>query len=208
MNRQVLKFEPNQPQTVALEFPDGLNVQGFGGPQVKFSLTDQRVLYADPELAQAIRTLGVQPGEVFTITKRRETGKRPWWDLERVKQPSQAVRPVSGPEIPHPSVEIQPAHPQPGKTAIPATVPPRKPAQVEHMDAPPARGVTLTKTPPLKPTYEQAFRESLRIVTEGLREAGEQWSDSAKQAMVSTLMIQLGRENRLGAFQPQVTKVA
>lgn len=38
--RQVIRFEPNQPVTVALEYPDGINVQSqYNGPQVKFSLT-------------------------------------------------------------------------------------------------------------------------------------------------------------------------
>lgn len=196
--RQILRFDANQPVTVALEFPEGVNVQGQFGPQVKFSLTDNRLMYVDPDVAQAIKTLGVQPGELFTITKRWEKGRRVWWDLERVKSPARSQ------SIPEPSDTPQIA-PQGDNPPIPETVPPRigpKPAA----EMPPRGGMRLTSTPPLKPSYEEAFRECLRIVTAGLAQTGEQWSDGAKQAMVSTIMIQLGRENRLGEFRPQRTE--
>ena len=211
MNRQVLKFEPNQPLTVALEFPDGVNVQGFGGPQVKFSLTGLRVLYADPELAQAIRTLGVKPGELFKITKRRESGKSPWWDLARVKTAAAALEASAvsrTPETPRtsPATQQTPVS-APTPVLLPGDVK-RLPPQTTREQPPPAGGMYLTKTHPLKPSYEDAFRECLRIVTAGLQEFGEHWSDHSVQAMTSTLFIQAARDGRL-QFNPQApAKVA
>ena len=214
MSRQILKFETNIPITVALEFPDGVNIQGTYGPQVKFSLTDNRVMYLAPDVARAIKTLGVSPGEPFAITKRWEKGKRAWWDVEKVKSAgAEAILepdPSDSPAQPH---RIEPANPETARPGIRTDNPTRKTPQIEHgpiPSVPPrASGIQLTRTPPVKPSYEEAFRECLRIVTDGLAGAREQWSDGAKQAMVSTLLIQLGRENRLGEFRPQqIGKVA
>lgn len=252
--RQILKFEINQPQTVALEFPDGVNVKGTYGPQVKFSLTDNGAMYVTPELAQSIRTLGVLPGEPFVITKCWLKGRGVWWDLEKVKRAGAgAILASDLPDSPFQPPRIEPANPQPAKRPIPGgdpcspqplaknssttsgnagsstngsgesvpgsqnppnqAIPERRQPQTatNHLQElhPRASGMQLTRTPPVKPSYEEAFRECLRIVTAGLAQTGEQWSDGAKQAMVSTLMIQLGRENRLGEFRPQqIGKVA
>jgi hypothetical protein len=232
MSRQVLKFETNTPVQVALEYPDGLNVPGQYGPQVKFSLTENRVMFVSSDVAQAIKTLGVQPAEPFTITKRWLRGRRAWWDIEKVKKGGDAAD--SG--LVHPGTDTGAARPSPRPGAIRVALPPNPSAQPPKTEPtpvsapipvvssgevkripphstleapPPSRGIQLTRTPPVKPSYEEAFRECLRIVTDGLAGAREQWSDGAKQAMVSTLMIQLGRENRLGEFRPQqIGKVA
>lgn len=211
--RQTIRFELNQPVTVALEFPEGVRVAGHYGPQVKFFLTEERVMYAVPDLADAIRILGVKPEEPFTITKRWETGKKPWWDLERIKSPSKAVENSETPQTttPPPKNESSPVSATQGAilSAVPDRKTPQKGTHIQASAPPPHSGMHLTRTPPLKPSYEEAFRECLRIVTTGLGDAREQWSDSAKQAMVSTLLIQLGRENRLGEFRPQpAAKVA
>lgn len=213
--RQTIRFELNQPVTVALESPEGIRVAGHCGPQVKFFLTEERVMYAVPDLADAIRILGVKLGEPFTITKRWESdsGKKPWWDLERVKSPWKPVENSQTPQTPTDTSKTQPNPVSASASGNLSTVPDRKTPQKEPRSPeqlpPPHGGMHLTRTPPLKPSYEEAFRECLRIVTTGLGDAREQWSDSAKQAMVSTLLIQLGRENRLGEFRPQATaKVA
>jgi len=41
----ILKLEPNVPTELALQFPTGLNVTGKFGPQVLFTLTNNRRLY-------------------------------------------------------------------------------------------------------------------------------------------------------------------
>lgn len=211
--RTVLRFEPNQPVTVALEYPDGINVQSqYNGPQVKFSLTENRLMYLDLEPARALGLLNLQPGELFVITKRTAKGKSPWWDFERVKTAGAAVGSVEIPEASQTPTLAPRIEPTPVSAPNPAILPgdvKRIPPQSVPAQPPHAGGIHLTRTPPVKPSYEEAFRECLRIVTEGLAGAREQWSDGAKQAMVSTLMIQLGRENRLGEFRPQqIGKVA
>ena len=209
MNRQILKFEINKPVTVALEFPDGLNVPGNYGPQVKFSLTEQRVMFVPPDVADAIRKLGVLPGERFTVTKRKEPGRAMWWDLEKIKErrfnPILDDEPVRSTAIPP---ETQPARVSPARPALLAGEVKRIPPQPAQISPPPASGMHLAKTPPLKPSYEEAFRECLRIVREGLHDAGEAWSDHSVQAMTSTLFIQAAREGRVQFTVPRVEKVA
>lgn len=225
MARQTLKFELNVPQTLALEYPEGIHVEGNYGPQVRFILTQNRQIYLDPEAANAIRILKPQPGEEFTLVKRSEPGRRIWWETERPKflkggDPNEqtvtgAARPFNPSDnraassTPRNTPENEPSPVSASKSALLPGDVKRIPPQSVPQPPPHASGLQLTKTPPIKPSYEEAFRECLRIVTNGLLQTGEQWSDGAKQAMVSTLMIQLGRENRLGAFQPQqIGKVA
>jgi len=55
--------------------------------------------------------------------------------------------------------------------------------------------------PPVKIPADIAFREVLAFVTDGLKSAGEQWTDQAKQDMVSTIMIQSMRDGAIGIWQ-------
>jgi hypothetical protein len=48
--------------------------------------------------------------------------------------------------------------------------------------------------PPVKVGYDVALRRILRVTIAELKTAGEQWSDSARQDLVSTLMIQAARD--------------
>jgi hypothetical protein len=49
-------------------------------------------------------------------------------------------------------------------------------------------------TPPIKVGYDVALRRILRTTIAELKTAGEQWSDAARQDLVSTLMIQAARD--------------
>ena len=49
-------------------------------------------------------------------------------------------------------------------------------------------------TPPVKVGYDVALRRILRTPLAALKDAGEQWSDAARQDLVSTLMIQAARD--------------
>lgn len=209
--RQVIRFEANQPVTVALEFPEGIQVQGRGGPQVRYSLTENRMMYLDPEPARALGLLNVQPGELFTVTKRVQSGKSPWWDFARVKTAaagSTASVPSSTSQTSQPALKMQPSPVSAPNPAILPGVVKRIPPQTTHQTPPPNGGLQLTKTPPLKPSYEEAFRECLRIVREGLNDAGEAWSDHSVQAMTSTLFIQAAREGTMRFVAPKSEKVA
>jgi hypothetical protein len=48
--------------------------------------------------------------------------------------------------------------------------------------------------PPVKVGYDVALRRILRVAIAELKTAGEQWSDAARQDLVSTLMIQAARD--------------
>lgn len=199
MNRQTIRFEPNQPVTVALEFPEGVHVNGRFGPQVRFSLTDARVMYLDPDGAQAVATLGVKPGESFRITKRVEPGRKPWWDFERIRAAG-AILGNSSLIGADPVTKNQP-------TPVPAAGTMQKSAQpgakVSEIDqpaaprkAPPVTG-GLTRVPPQRASYGDAFVEILRCIRAGLNETGEQWSDQSVQAMASTMFIQAARDGKV-----------
>ena len=65
-----IRFRYNVPQEIVLESATGKSVNGQYGQQVMFSLRDGRKLYAEPQVAQRITEMKLQPGERFTITKR------------------------------------------------------------------------------------------------------------------------------------------
>jgi hypothetical protein len=65
--RDVVKFEPNKPVEIALQYAAGKVVQGIGGDRVMFSLADGRVMFLDPEPARQVNALGVKPGEPFQV---------------------------------------------------------------------------------------------------------------------------------------------
>jgi hypothetical protein len=58
-----------------------------------------------------------------------------------------------------------------------------------------SRSPVESHLPPIKASYRLGLRQILKIVTEELRAAGEQWSDGAKQDLVSTLFIAAQRDN-------------
>jgi len=67
----VLKLQANVPETIALEYTDGLPVASkFGGDQVMFSLCDGRKLFLAPFVASKIQAAGIQPKQPFQICKR------------------------------------------------------------------------------------------------------------------------------------------
>lgn len=54
--------------------------------------------------------------------------------------------------------------------------------------------------PPVKIPADVAFVEIVRLVAEGLKAAGEQWSDAARQDAVSTIYIQAARDGFLALW--------
>jgi len=228
MNRQTVRFEPNQPVKLALEFPEGVHVHGHYGPQVRFLLVGQRVCYLDLEAAEALRILKLEPGEEFILARRTEPGKKPWWDAEvpgraktkggdatellpasrdisvtgaaRRSEPSGAIRAASPPP---PTAGSQKTPPEPVSASNPATLQSVQPtnrtqtAQATQLNQPPRQSGTVSRMPPLKATYAEAFGEILRTIRTGLDDAGEQWSDHCVQAMASTMFIQAAKDGRI-----------
>jgi len=82
-----LRFQMNVAEEVALKFRDGRDVEGRYGPQVMFTLTDDRKMYLDPNVADSVRELGLEPGERISIVKRpvRQGRKQVVeWEVRRV----------------------------------------------------------------------------------------------------------------------------
>lgn len=78
---EVLHFELNKPETIALKFPEGKTIlDGWQHEKIMFSLADDRVIFVKPDLAQRIRLLDVKPGESFVIRKWKK-GRMNKWDL-------------------------------------------------------------------------------------------------------------------------------
>ena len=201
MSREIIRFQPNVPVIVALESP-GVQVRSFGRLEVRYFLTENRMMYLDLDVAKHLDLLHLAVGDKVSITRREEIGKKPWWDLARI-QTAQAVPGQIPPQLPVTPVENPAKVTGTLSPGIVRSVPDRKPPQTQPPPPPPPSGLTLTRKPPVRLDYETAFRECLRIVTEGLNKAGEQWSDEAKQAMVSTLVIQAGRENAIRFSVPE-----
>lgn len=165
------------------------------------------MVYLDPDAAASLKLLNPELGDQFRITRRREPGKRIWWEIERT-----ARQPVGSPE-PMESLGDLPENPKIAARAptppVVRDLPPRIPAQTAQSAPPLARGTGTNGPAPepvqriqprlaaLKPTYREALRECVQMVQDVLAETGEQWSDQSRQAMVSTLMIQAGREGAI-----------
>ena len=97
----ILKLEPNVPTELALKYPTGLNVAGQFGPQVLFTLTNNRRLYVPEAVGREIAALTLAPGQAFIITKAQDNGQKRFdWKVERKPvQPSETrTGPVSAME--------------------------------------------------------------------------------------------------------------
>jgi len=68
-SRKMVRFTPNMPVEIALQCTDGVRIEGRYGDRVKYTLTDDRTMYVDPSVAEQIKELKVQPGEVFQVCK-------------------------------------------------------------------------------------------------------------------------------------------
>jgi hypothetical protein len=92
----ILRFSTNVPEVVALKFATGLEAppqrEGYAA-QVKFTLSDDRVMYVAPYAAELIAREGIQPGETFSIGKyEKREGQRKLirWKVERLAAPQAA----------------------------------------------------------------------------------------------------------------------
>ena len=168
----IIKFETNVPREVALKAFGGNGIYGKpvqskflkadGTPETQLQFTAQEGLifvseFAGEEINKQLKSLGVQPDDPITITK-KET-------------------------------------PVPGKKAMirwlvekSATPPPANPASAAY------------RNQPAKIPYHIFLRAAIRETAEALKECGEQWSDASRQGMVSTLVIQAGRDNMLSWY--------
>jgi len=209
-----LTLTPNVPVQIALKFPDGKLVEGRFGDQMMYSLTNGQVAYLDMDVAQKINLLELRRNETFCLCK-RWTGKKGDPQLIDVWRPDAASIATGLPptavdgEIASRQQTDAGARPNANSFVAPApataiTQPPSSnngngstsngngngangaPKPYAAAGAPPP--------PPVKVGYDVALRRILRVATTELKTAGEQWSDAARQDLVSTLMIQAARD--------------
>ncbi len=75
--KETLRFQTNTPETVALAFDDGIDVEDRYGDQVMYTLNDDRVMYVPPIVRNQIKKLGIRRGEQFQLVKReKKVGNR------------------------------------------------------------------------------------------------------------------------------------
>jgi len=68
---KMVRFAANMPLEIALQCTDGVRIEGRYGDRVKYTLMDDRTMYVDPFVADRIKELAIQPGELFQICKRQ-----------------------------------------------------------------------------------------------------------------------------------------
>ncbi len=91
-SREIIRFEPGRPETVALKFSEGKEIAGQYGVQYMYTTTDDRIFFLDPDVARSLDELGVGRGEEVRIGKTRRPKGGYDWEIERVRRP-QAVPP-------------------------------------------------------------------------------------------------------------------
>ncbi len=89
---EIVEFEPNIPQQVALLYLAGKPIETARGPRVMFSLKGGKKLFVDPPVAKLITELGAAKGEPISICK-REGG----FEVKRVESGEPSAKVTSRP---------------------------------------------------------------------------------------------------------------
>lgn len=138
-----------------------------------YETADGRWLLLDKSAAQSIKTLQIQAGESFHVCRRvNRNDPKPYWDIW-LSPETEKLRAV---------FDLAPTGTEGPRTQRAA---PPRPALVRAARVP----------------YNVAFREILRFVIAGLKNAGEQWNDQAKQDAVCTALIQADRDGHLTLWE-------
>ncbi len=190
MNSRILKLQLNEPETIALATVQTMDVfNDYGKPQVLFCLADQRRLYATPELARQIKSLGVKELESFGVRKWKK-GRNVHYDVWLSPATEKAKAVEEAPAIAELSNLV--AMPQPIELA---------PTGTEGRPIPaPRRSLALAQPPNVIP-FNVAFRETLSFIDEGLKVSGKQWNDQAVQDMCSTVLIAAAQRGWVGPWE-------
>ena len=188
-----VRLSPNIPLQLALADPSGVP-EDF---RVHFPTSDGRVLTLPRKIAIELNLLDLRPGEAFCICKD--------WDGEHGKPATYRIwlPAVTEQERAAEEAEAEPAAILP--PVIEAVARRRKPAKRDDQPRLFDRGTgTYGPMPQQVPIPEAltaqvrasgpipmdvAFRECVGFVTKALKDAGEQWTDQAKQDAVSTCLI-------------------
>jgi len=73
--RDHVSFQSNVPEKVALAYRDGVLKDGMYGPRVRYTLTDGRLMWLDPDVAARINTMEISSRQEFWIVKRKPAGR-------------------------------------------------------------------------------------------------------------------------------------
>lgn len=88
--REVIEFPANTPVELSLQYSTAKLFSNEHGDRAMFSLTNNRVMFLDLEVAKQIEAASLQAKERFTLT-RKENGSREksTWEIARAAPPSQ-----------------------------------------------------------------------------------------------------------------------
>jgi hypothetical protein len=195
MNSRILKLQLNEPETIALATVQTMDVfNDYGKPQVLFCLADQRRLYATPELARQIKSLGVKELESFGVRKWKK-GRNVHYDvwLSPATEKAKAIE-----EAPAVAAELSNlvAMPQPQQESIELA-----PTGTEGRAIPaPRRSLALSQPPNVIP-FNVAFREIAAFVQSELKVSGQEWTDASRQDLCSTVLIGALQKGWVGIWE-------
>ena len=192
-------FKPNEPQTLALMEPRS---EQFGDYEITYTLTDGRLLKVSKQLAAKINELDLQPGETFGICKQmvfNEQRKRltPSWTVwltpesEKARAHQEMKQPMTLADVKRPGKvrSIRKEAPEQGSISFDRGTGTFGPVALPQSLRPP------------RIPYNVAFREVLSFVTAELKQTGEQWSDQARQDMISTVLISASNSGLLSLWE-------
>lgn len=194
MSSRTIKFEVNEPTTIALMSKTGLPFKGDYGWQTIYVCVDGSRFYASDSLNARIQSFEVNAGECFAICKRKQ-GRNVLWDLwlAPASEKARAIEeaPAVAAELAKPS-NIVPM-PEPIELA---------PTGTEGRAVPmPRRSIALTPPSSNRIPFNVAFLEVVKFVSAGLKESGEQWNDEARQGAVSTALISASQAGWIGPWE-------
>lgn len=125
--REKVTFPANATQFVTLEFDDGQEVAGRAGPQAQYFLVDNRIMWVDPEISEAIWNTGARAGDTVAITKREthaDGKKAVQWEVAMVEDETEQPAPRNEPdERAAAYVRAMPQAPRAAATPAPASDP-------------------------------------------------------------------------------------
>ena len=199
-----VKLQPNIPLQLALQDPAGVP-DGF---RVHYQTTDGRTLSLPRPVAIELNELDLRPAESFVICRYRNpegySSLKVW--LTAATEQQRALIEIATDD---PTMTVPPQPETPGRVSG------LKRKKTKSQDQPRLfdRG-TGTYGPALQPLADSrpltalsriggpipmdlAFRRILGFVTDALKDAGEQWTDQAKQDAVSTCLIAAAKKGWL-----------
>lgn len=205
-----VQFVMNVPETLALQDPSGLyNVEY---EEVSYPTVDGRILTLPVLAAERLNALFLRPGETFTVCRQwsKEKGTIPHFVFCLTAASEQAR---AAEESAHHAPLGDTTPPRSGKRlkrkkglGEVVTLRPDQPHQLWDRGTGtygPAPRPAIQTARPQRIPYNVAFREIVQFVITELKQSGEQWSDQARQDLVSTVLIGASRQNLLDVWERQ-----